>query len=396
MKIMLERNVKEQALERIRWLYDEFPVVVVSFSGGKDSTVCLELCLQVARERGRLPVPVCFIDQEAEWQYTIDYVTEVMTRPEVEPLWLQVPIKLYNATSEDDNWLMCWRPGDTWLRDKHPVAITDNEFGTDRFKPMFGAFLKHRYAGKACYVGGVRAEESPARTMSLTTRTKYKHVTWAKMQDGKDQYTFYPIYDWSIADVWKAIDEGGWKYNVVYDKMHQIGIGLNQMRVSNLHHETAVGVLFYMQEIDRATWEKLTDRLHGVNTAKHLNHDMMPSKLPYMFADWIEYRDFLLERVITVPEIQEKFRKQFEALDKVYTHPMIREKMAGECVCALLVNDHWDVKLGNFKVRQETASYRQWKAGKLPLDHDSARKNQYILDAIRHDAQAQRQDESRP
>ena len=104
----MEQNVFDAAVERINRIFDDFQNIVVSFSGGKDSTVVLELTIAIARQRNRLPVKVLFIDQEVEWQHTIDYVRRVMSRPEVEPIWLQMPIKLFNATSHTDDWLWCW------------------------------------------------------------------------------------------------------------------------------------------------------------------------------------------------------------------------------------------------------------------------------------------------
>lgn len=68
MKVYKKQSVYDAALDRIRYLFDEFPNVIVGFSGGKDSTVVLELALIVAREKNRLPLDVLFIDQEAEWQ----------------------------------------------------------------------------------------------------------------------------------------------------------------------------------------------------------------------------------------------------------------------------------------------------------------------------------------
>ena len=65
MKIYNNQNVLDAALNRIRFLFDEFPNVIVGFSGGKDSTATLNLCLQVAEEKKRLPLKVLFIDQEA-------------------------------------------------------------------------------------------------------------------------------------------------------------------------------------------------------------------------------------------------------------------------------------------------------------------------------------------
>jgi NH3-dependent NAD+ synthetase len=56
MKILPEKNVFDEALDRIRYLFDEFPNIVVGMSGGKDSTVAFELAMRVTRERGRLPL----------------------------------------------------------------------------------------------------------------------------------------------------------------------------------------------------------------------------------------------------------------------------------------------------------------------------------------------------
>jgi predicted phosphoadenosine phosphosulfate sulfurtransferase len=60
------KTVYEMALERIEYIFDEFENVSVNFSGGKDSTVTLNLALTVAEKKGRLPLKVMFIDQEAE------------------------------------------------------------------------------------------------------------------------------------------------------------------------------------------------------------------------------------------------------------------------------------------------------------------------------------------
>jgi len=67
--------------------------------------------MRVARELGRLPLPVFFLDQEAEWTATIDYIRDVMYRPDVRPLWMQMPMHLDNAASFTTKFLKCWDPG---------------------------------------------------------------------------------------------------------------------------------------------------------------------------------------------------------------------------------------------------------------------------------------------
>ena len=78
MKIYLDKNVYDSAIERLEYIFDEFENVIVASSGGKDSTVIFNLALQVARKKKKLPLKVMFLDQEAEWQSVIDYTKEIM------------------------------------------------------------------------------------------------------------------------------------------------------------------------------------------------------------------------------------------------------------------------------------------------------------------------------
>ena len=217
MRIYLKDDVVTASLKRIERIFNEFENVGVWFSGGKDSTVVLELTIQVAKKLNRLPVPVFFIDQEIEWAHTVEYAQRVMTRPEVKPMWFQMPMKIFNATSHDNSneWLNCWGEGEEWVREKEPYAITENVFGTYRFGELFDAILEHYYgAEKVAVFGGLRAEETPKRAVALTGNLTYKDITWGKQLCSKGghkdvHYSFYPIYDWAYTDDFKFIFSNG-------------------------------------------------------------------------------------------------------------------------------------------------------------------------------------------
>ena len=369
MKIYLKQNVWDAALERIEHIFDEFDDVVVSFSGGKDSTVTFQLAMMVAEKRNRLPLKVMFLDQEAEWQNVIDYVRDVMTDPRVDPMWFQMPIRMTNSTSNDQHFLHCWTEGDDedWMRPKEDFAITENIYGTDRFFDLFPAIMKHHWPNKKLAVlAGVRAEESPARLAGLTTAATYKWITWGKAVDKKvGQYNFYPLYDWSYTDIWKSIHENGWQYAKAYDYFYQYGISPTKMRVSNLHHETAVHQLFYLQEIERETWNKLTKRLEGINQARHMTKEDMfqAKKLPYMFKDWKEYRDHLLVNLVTDQSYQDAMRKRFHAMDEKYGLMKDVSKLHKVHIATVLAQDIDFTKCSNFEQNPYAITYRRWRRG---------------------------------
>ncbi len=352
MKIYLKPNVWDAGLDRIRWLYDEFEHVICCVSGGKDSTVLWNLTCIVAEERGRLPVKTMFIDQEAEWEATIDHIREIMTDPRTDPIWLQIPFKIFNATSPITPWLHAWEEDKEaeWMRPKEPDSWKVNRYGTDRFKELFAAFAKVEYPRQpVVMLGGVRTEESPARYLALTSYETYKGETWGRVMDkSTHQYTMYPLYDWNISDIWKAIHDHGWPYCRLYDYQYQYGIPVRNMRVSNIHHETAVVDLLFMQEIEPHTWGKATRRLSGINTVGQMQNDFFkPTELPPMFESWIEYRDYLLEHLILDPKIRETFRRQFASMDKSYTPEVLDALVRTEIAC-ILVNDYHFTKLGVF------------------------------------------------
>ena len=80
---IVDKDVYTLAVERVNRTYDLFDNVAVAFSGGKDSTAVLNVTLEVARKRQRLPLEVVFFDEECCAPETIDYVRRVAALPEV-------------------------------------------------------------------------------------------------------------------------------------------------------------------------------------------------------------------------------------------------------------------------------------------------------------------------
>lgn len=350
--VMLPGTVYDAALNRMRWLWDEFDGnVSVNTSSGKDSVVVMELALRVAREKNTLPLKVLFLDQEAEWQATEDYIVGLLDRPEIDLRWYQIPFRLQNAVNHDDQWLRCWDEAtpDAWLRPKHPAAITENPFDTDRFHEVLWAMSD---AEGGATLTGVRSEESPARRLGATSYATYKWATWGH-RHGRNHIAFHPIYDWALGDVWKAIYDGddpdhpgtaSWAYNRIYDYQHQYGVPDRAMRVSSLHHESAVKSLFMLQELEPETYGKLTSRLNGISTANHFGvADFIPKELPFMFASWVEYFLYLVEHLVVEETDRETFRAQASRLYRwlPYVDP---ELIAREGVRWVMLNDVHFVK----------------------------------------------------
>lgn len=351
MRIVLRENVREAAIRRIRWLFEEFDgEIVVNHSGGKDSTVIFNLALEVAHELGCTPLRVCFLDSEAEWQATIDHMAgDVMYRPDVDPIWIQVPVKMYLGASSM-MWFQAWDPDarDVWIYDKQPGAFTEIE--AERFMDLFGAYAQWAYPDRrVAKIIGIRAEESPARTFGVTTHEVLKGETWGAVEDKRaGHYTFSPIYDWSFSDVWKAIHEGGWAYNRLYDLYWQFGFPTRQMRVADLTSGDMSRNSLVLAELEPDTYIRLQNRMGPEALERMETRGWFPDRLPPMFDDWTDYRDYLLENLVSDDAWRAKMIKRFESGLRRFD-PSVHAAMIRMQVGAVLIGDFRGVKQADFE-----------------------------------------------
>ena len=224
----LGTDVLETAVERMRVLYDQGHRIVVSFSGGKDSTACLEVCIMAASMTGRLPVDVVCRDEEIMYPGTYEFIERVANRPEVNMKWIianQPIINIYGAREMPYWWVFdpLLDPSE-WVRKPPSYAEVIKEINIEymtipeRFPPDPGKQLF------ACI--GLRTDESRHRLYGLFTSKGY--ITKPNRFGVRN---VRPIYDWSYSDVWKLTKEFDLDYNKAYDVMLRLGMKPSGMRI---------------------------------------------------------------------------------------------------------------------------------------------------------------------
>lgn len=319
----INKNVLEAARERISFIFDEFDNIIVSISGGKDSTVLAHLALIEANKRGR-KVGLFFLDEEVVYKSTIEQIEYLMNLyPEnTTRFWLQIPFNLTNSTSFKDNQVKCWdiEKKPKWMHKRkidnvltrtwsHETKIADKNKGFGFYDVLYNFELSFE---NTAFLVGLRADESLNRYRTMVKNPGYKDVYWSTKRAGTN-FTFYPIYDWGFNDIWKYIGENSLKYHKYYDFAYLKGKHMTEIRVSSLTHEKAFKSIQDLPEFEFYTYEKLLARIGGISFAQETAKDQKMfkvQKLPKNYSSWKEYRDFLLK---TYPNEEHKkiFEKRF-------------------------------------------------------------------------------------
>ena len=305
------QTVLEAARKRIAYVFYHFDNIIVSVSGGKDSTVLAHLALVEANRRNR-KVGLFFLDEEVVYQSTIDQIEYLMSMyPEnTNRLWLQIPFYLTNATSLKEPQLLCWEPGKhkQWMRSKGKGNIIAKPWDekTEKFTTgyswldFYGVISNfERCYQNTAFLVGIRGTESPNRWRVMTknpVRIGQDDVYWATKRGTNTM--LYPIYDWNFHDIWKYIHDEKLKYSRIYDVQFMKGFSINDMRVSSLIHEKSFKSLCELPEFEPKTYERLCARVKGIEFAQETGKSaamFRTRKLPQNFKSWTAYRDFLLE-----------------------------------------------------------------------------------------------------
>lgn len=367
----LECNVYQAAMKRLAVIFREFDNIYVSFSGGKDSSVLLNLALQYARDNGMShKIGVFHIDYEAQYSATTEFVDRTYRGlgNTVEALRCCVPVKCMTCTSMFEDH---WRPWDPdkkalWVRDLPERYLGEETFGfitpemTDyEFQERFSVWYhEKKQARRTCVLVGLRTEESLDRLRTIISDrniNKYQNHPWTT-RIAENVYNAYPIYDWCTDDIWTANARFGWDYNQLYDLFYYAGVPLHLMRVASPFHNAAKSSLGLYRAIDPGTWGRMVSRVNGVNfTATYGGTTVMGWRnisKPAHFT-WRQYALFLLD---TLPEqIADNYRKKLATSIKFW-----REKGG-----VLSVEAQEDLRAAGIPF--DVGSLTNYKTAKLPV-----------------------------
>ena len=273
-------NVYQLVQKRLKFLFNEFDNIYVSFSGGKDSGVLLNLCIQYIREHNLdRKIGVYHMDYEAQYQMTTEYVEQTFRENQdiLEIYHVCVPFKVVTCASMFQTY---WRPWDEsmhahWVRPmpkncykKEDFPFYNEEMWDYTFQTSFASWYHKKHdAVRTCCLVGIRTQESLDRWRTIHGNNRlnsYHNLMWTRRL-GYDLYNAYPIYDWTTEDIWTAYARFKWPFNQMYELYYKAGVPLDRQRVASPFLSTAQETLKLYKAIDPNTWGRMLGRVNGVN-----------------------------------------------------------------------------------------------------------------------------------
>ncbi|RHU37218.1 DUF3440 domain-containing protein [Clostridium sp. TM06-18] len=343
MKIYNDTNVYDAAIKRFDTVLDEFDNYYLSVSGGKDSSIMLQLFAERARKAGK-KFSVLYIDLEAQYRATIDHVNELIdcTADVVDKwYWVAMPLSLRNAVSALQPKWICWDKKDQekWVRDwpnENPqdnvvLCMEDNhpiEWDTwfnrgmefEVFILYFAKWFNELHGGQTAAGIGIRSDESlnRFRTIISDSKERYKDYGWTtRIHLGTqtlNTWNFYPLYDWRTEDDWTAVAKYNLHFNQIYELMYKNGLSIHEQRLCQPYGDDQRKGLDQFKALEPETWEKVLNRVEGVNFGNIYCRTSLLGNIKSEKPDgmtWEQYAVFLLESIgMYAPEVRDHYVKK--------------------------------------------------------------------------------------
>ena len=148
-------NVYEASKQRIDFIFKNFKKIYLSFSGGKDSGVMLNLVIDYMKENSiKEKIGLMVMDNEANYNHSLDFMHRII-QSNIEYLdvyWCCLPITLPCTVSSYATDWQCWGVEDEnkWIKpmpkndyivniDNHNMPFFRENMGYDEFWDKFGA-----------------------------------------------------------------------------------------------------------------------------------------------------------------------------------------------------------------------------------------------------------------
>ena len=361
MKVYTDKNVFDASLERIEFAFDNFDNLCVSYSGGKDSTVMIQLVNMIAKKRNR-KFDVLFIDMEAQYLMTIEHIKTLKNKLECirDFYWVCLPLSLRNAVSVFEPRWICWVKSkkDKWVREMPEFAINEDnnifpffryamEF--EEFVPEFEKWYQEKKGGMCGSFVGIRCDESLNRFRTIVSQKKdrLKDKPWTtRNKPLNNSYSIYPIYDYRTEDVWIATFNNNFEYNYVYELMYKNGLGIHQQRLCQPFGDDQKNGLDQYRAIEAENWDKLLKRVAGVNFGNIYCRTSalgnIKSEKPQHLT-WQEWALYLLESIgIYNKKLEKHYAIKIKKFFKYWEE---------KCCCTLdMIEDEADKKMESLKI----------------------------------------------
>ncbi len=330
------QDVYEAFQNRLHLIFQEFDNIYISFSGGKDSGLLLNMVLDFQQKYyPEKQIGVFHQDFEAQYTVTTEYIDRTFKRLEgkAERYWVCLPMATRTALSSYEMFWYPWddRKKEAWVREMpqydYVINLENNPITTYRYRmhqedlaKQFSRWyrMEHDNRKTVCLLG-MRADESLQRYSGFVNKKYgYKEECWISRQF-KNVWCASPLYDWGQEDIWHANYLFGYDYNRLYDLYYMAGLKVSQMRVASPFNDYSKDSLNLYRVLDPEIWAKLVGRVQGANFAciygrtKAMGYRNI--SLPEGHT-WESYTRFLLD---TLPiRLKNNYVKKFNASIKFW------------------------------------------------------------------------------